>query len=255
MDKKVMVIAEVAYKVNRAYCEALGDESLKPWEILPDDVKNSFAQGVEFRLANPDDPASAQHEKWMEKKLEEGWVEGEKLDREAKIHPLLVPFDQIPASLQAKDYIFMAVVQATSEAIPNNVEIKTQLFRERGTVGVRYVGKKESHYDNLYGTKLTWEPGQVHNVNPLAAAKMSAHPDVYEVVQAVEGESEGEEVTDEKNDNKPPTVPLPNFSTMKKADLALFAQQHYGEIFDSQKMTKAQMESAIMGFIGQRGRK
>lgn len=42
------------------------------------------------------------HEVWAQGRMSEGWVYGEKLDRERKIHPLLVPYDELSES--EKDY-------------------------------------------------------------------------------------------------------------------------------------------------------
>lgn len=42
------------------------------------------------------------HEVWAKGRMDEGWVYGEKLDREKKVHPLLVPYDELSES--EKDY-------------------------------------------------------------------------------------------------------------------------------------------------------
>jgi hypothetical protein len=48
----------------------------------------------------------------MAEKLAAGWEYGPVKDAEAKRHPCLVPFNQLPREQQAKDYIFRAVVHA-----------------------------------------------------------------------------------------------------------------------------------------------
>ena len=52
-------------------------------------------------------------------------------------------------------------------------------------VGIRYVGVRDLHEDHLYGTRLAWLPGQVHNVDATVAARMLMHKDVYERADAV----------------------------------------------------------------------
>jgi hypothetical protein len=52
----------------------------------------------------------------MKQKVDEGWVYGAVKDPEAKTHPCIVPFDQLPREQQAKDFIFRAVVHALKEA-------------------------------------------------------------------------------------------------------------------------------------------
>lgn len=52
------------------------------------------------------------HESWMQERTEQGWVHGEVLDRPNKVHPHLVPYDQLPASQKKKDALFLAIVTA-----------------------------------------------------------------------------------------------------------------------------------------------
>lgn len=42
------------------------------------------------------------HEVWAKGRVDEGWVYGETLDRDKKVHPLLVPYSELPES--EKDY-------------------------------------------------------------------------------------------------------------------------------------------------------
>lgn len=105
-----MEIARVCHEVNRAYCEALGDASQVPWDQAPQWQRDSAVVGVELHLLNPQLGPSASHESWMAHKLEAGWTYGEVKDAEAKTHPCIVPFGQLPPAQQAKDFIFRAVV-------------------------------------------------------------------------------------------------------------------------------------------------
>ena len=70
--------------------------------------------GVRFAIDHPDAPDSAEHDAWMADKIADGWRYGEIKDAEAKTHPCLVPFDQLPREQQAKDALFRAVVKALS---------------------------------------------------------------------------------------------------------------------------------------------
>ena len=103
-------IARVAHEVNRAYCEAMGDMSQKPWKGAPDWQRESAINGVEFHRANPEASASASHISWVREKLNAGWVYGDVKNEKAKTHPCIVPFDDLPVEQQAKDFIFRAVV-------------------------------------------------------------------------------------------------------------------------------------------------
>lgn len=103
-------IARVAHEVNRALCKAAGDNSQVAWELAEEWQRKSAVQGVEFRIANPEAPPSAQHDAWSAAKVADGWVFGAVKDATAKTHPCLVPYDALPVEQKAKDYAFQAVV-------------------------------------------------------------------------------------------------------------------------------------------------
>ncbi len=48
----------------------------------------------------------------MADKIKDGWTHGEVKDADAKTHPCLVPFQQLPAHQQKKDKLFKAIVNA-----------------------------------------------------------------------------------------------------------------------------------------------
>lgn len=105
-------IAAICHEANRALCERLGDYSQKAWVNSPDWQHASVVAGVEFRLRNPGSSPAASHESWLSVKRAEGWVYGPVKDPEAKQHPCMVPFDQLPPEQQAKDHLFTAIVDA-----------------------------------------------------------------------------------------------------------------------------------------------
>lgn len=107
-----IAIANVCHDANRAYCRTIGDFSQEPWESAPKWQVESAIKGVEFCLANPDAPASANHDAWLKVKEAEGWKYGEVKDVEKKEHPCFVPYDQLPPEQQRKDALFKAIVAA-----------------------------------------------------------------------------------------------------------------------------------------------
>jgi hypothetical protein len=113
-EKEVAIewIAYVCHQANKAWCESQGDYSQKDWAEAEQWQRDSAVNGVKFRLENPDAPASAQHESWMEEKLSQGWVYGEVKDAEKKTHPCIVPFEELPKFQQKKDKLFSAIVDA-----------------------------------------------------------------------------------------------------------------------------------------------
>lgn len=105
-------IARVCHEANRAYCESIGDPSQRPWDEAEEWQRESAIAGVSYRLTNPDAPASTQHEAWMMDKLADGWRYGPVKDPAGKLHPCLVPYNELPIEQQRKDALFIAVVQA-----------------------------------------------------------------------------------------------------------------------------------------------
>ena len=105
--------ARVAHEANRAWCIANGDDSQPTWDDAPDWQKESARDGVLFHVNNPDAGDDASHNNWMAHKAAEGWVYGEIKDPEAKTHPCMVPFSDLPPVQRIKDSLFRAIVHAT----------------------------------------------------------------------------------------------------------------------------------------------
>lgn len=105
-------IARVCHEVNRAYCQAMGDNSQLPWAMAPQWQKDSAVNGVRLHVGHPELGPQASHEGWLKEKEAAGWKYGPVKDADKKEHPCMVPFDQLPKEQQAKDFIFRAVVHA-----------------------------------------------------------------------------------------------------------------------------------------------
>lgn len=108
----ILSIARVTHEINRAYCLALGDESQLPWEDAPNWQRASAIEGVKMHLNNPEATPEDSHKSWMAQKVKDGWVYGEVKDGNAKTHPCMVPYIQLPVEQRAKDYIFRGTVHA-----------------------------------------------------------------------------------------------------------------------------------------------
>jgi hypothetical protein len=105
--------ARMCHEVERSYCEAIR-EDCKPWSELSDTEKSHIVGKVAFRIIYPDAKASAFHESWMISLMSKGWKYGKEVSQDNKTHPNLKPFHHLPTEQQAKDHIFMAIVQQTS---------------------------------------------------------------------------------------------------------------------------------------------
>lgn len=107
----IELIAKVAHNTNRAYCESIGDSSQPSWEDAPVWQKVSAISGVKFHIKHNHTPEES-HENWCTDKIADGWVRGDVKDPDAKTHPCLVPYNELPTEQRTKDYLFKSVVDS-----------------------------------------------------------------------------------------------------------------------------------------------
>lgn len=110
-------IARVVHEANRAYCAAIGDQSQKAWDEAEQWQRDSAIQGIESMLNGTANTPEQQHQAWMKSKADAGWVYGDVKDAEAKTHPCMVHYADLPAEQRVKDYLFRAVVEACTAAV------------------------------------------------------------------------------------------------------------------------------------------
>jgi hypothetical protein len=105
-------IARVAHEVNRAYCEAIGDDSQPAWEDAPDWQVQSAIRGAQMHLSNPHATPADSHNSWLKEKELDGWAYGEVKDPDKKLHPCFRPYEELPLEQRVKDFLFRGVVHA-----------------------------------------------------------------------------------------------------------------------------------------------
>jgi hypothetical protein len=109
---KIEQVAKITHEANRAYCSSLGDDTQLPWDEAPDWQKDSAINGVKMHLGNPNATPEDSHRSWLAQKESEGWKYGPVKNPETKEHPCFLPYDQLPAEQQAKDYLFRGIVHS-----------------------------------------------------------------------------------------------------------------------------------------------
>lgn len=114
---RIMTIAQVAHEINKAFCEAFGDTSQTEWILAPDWQRQSAFKGVLLHLTNPNAGPSDSHDSWLAQKVADGWVFGPVKDPEAKTHPCIVPYDELPPEQKAKDFLFRQTVHSLKDII------------------------------------------------------------------------------------------------------------------------------------------
>lgn len=107
----LILIAKVCHETNKAFCEAIGDNSQKSWDEAPAWQRASAMAGVlgyiEGRITSPEDA----HKDWLAEKLKDGWSYGFVKSEDCKEHPCMVAYDELPKEQKAKDAIFYAIVK------------------------------------------------------------------------------------------------------------------------------------------------
>lgn len=105
----VEIAARAAHEVNRALQLDQGDPEPSPhWFKAPQWQRDAAIEGVNHVLA--DTTPEELHESWCAFKRADGWVYGDVKDGDAKTHPCLVPYDELPAGQKLKDATLLAVV-------------------------------------------------------------------------------------------------------------------------------------------------
>ncbi|MCR9271122.1 MAG: RyR domain-containing protein [Hyphomonadaceae bacterium] len=112
---KIEKIARTAHEAIKGWRLANGQESIPDWEDAPDWMVSATKDSVMMVLQDPNTSASKQHEQWMDKKLRDGWKQGPLKNPEAKTHPLLIPYEELPEVERMKDSLMNAVISALAE--------------------------------------------------------------------------------------------------------------------------------------------
>ena len=109
MNDLVEQIAEVCHEANRVYCLSIGDHSQPRWDDAPDWQRESAVQGVENIVEGSVKAPGETHVSWLASKKADGWVYGEVKDAEAKTHPCMVEYKDLPVEQQKKDALFFGI--------------------------------------------------------------------------------------------------------------------------------------------------
>lgn len=108
----IETIAQAAHDANAVLCRALGDDSQPPWSGAPYWQKDSAINGVNLHVADPETTPQQSHESWLREKYADGWAYGKTKDPAFKLHPCMVPYEELPAEQQAKDALFGTIMHA-----------------------------------------------------------------------------------------------------------------------------------------------
>src|SRR3712207_2502744 len=104
-EKNLLTIARVVHESVRAINQAHGDDSLQSWDEAEEWQRQSTLDAVKAIASDPDLTSEGEHARWMEDKIAQGWKYGPVRHDSNKIHPLLIPYEQLPLAAQQKNAV------------------------------------------------------------------------------------------------------------------------------------------------------
>jgi hypothetical protein len=117
LPEHVEIIAQVCNDANAAYSASIGDFTYGPWADTPEAIRQSIRDGVRKHLENPGLTPEQSHEAWLKFKAEQGYTYGPVRDDEAKVHPCMVPYTDLPQAQRSKDFIFRGIVRSMAQSL------------------------------------------------------------------------------------------------------------------------------------------
>lgn len=107
------------YEAARLQAEAMNAPVVpEPWEEREASFRNQFYDVIEM-MCGPDRKSSPEelHDDWVKAYEKMGWQYGPVRDRDAKVHPDMVPFDELGFREQIKDAVFVALCEIARQWI------------------------------------------------------------------------------------------------------------------------------------------
>jgi len=93
------------------------------WKDREQEFRDQFVEVIHLQCS-PQRSSSPEelHGSWVQAYRTMGWVYGEKYDRSKKVHPDLVPYDQLGQLEQDKDAVFVALCEIARQWIYEPVQ-------------------------------------------------------------------------------------------------------------------------------------
>jgi hypothetical protein len=111
-EEAIESIACIIHEMNRRWHQLLGDDSVIPWDDMPNDEAETILVAVRAALEDIPKTPEDQHIAWMLYKEVQGWKYGPQKDPVQRTHPCMVPYNELPPTQQIKDKFFVAIVEA-----------------------------------------------------------------------------------------------------------------------------------------------
>lgn len=111
--------AEFVYNAARLAAEGANAPIIPAlWDEREQEFKDQFLKVIERQSGDQRSKSPEElHGSWMQAYFAMGWLYGEKYDREAKIHPDLVPYADLGQLEKDKDAVFVALCEIARQWI------------------------------------------------------------------------------------------------------------------------------------------
>ena len=103
------IIARAAHEIVRAYYSSI-NFFVPVWEDVPEWHASATINAVLAVVQDPEKTSEEHHATWMDEKLADGWTLSETEDVEAREHPYLIPYEDLPHHKKSENAIFLAAV-------------------------------------------------------------------------------------------------------------------------------------------------
>lgn len=103
--------AQINHEIIIEMQKMIGDPVVPSWDDAPEWMKQSTRDG----LSNHATSAEHNHALWMTDRVNDGWVYGETKDEEAKTHPCLIPYAEVPIEQRLKDVSMLVLKRFISQ--------------------------------------------------------------------------------------------------------------------------------------------
>ncbi len=109
------VVEACSRVMHDVYREASSGDAIPSWDRAPEDLRE--ISRVPVREVLEGKTPRQWHAKWRVRKMAEGWTYGPVLDEEARTHPNLVAYDELPSGQRALDDLCVVAVRAVRRAL------------------------------------------------------------------------------------------------------------------------------------------